>query len=144
MKGLITALVGMVVANVTWAIEYQEVKLSPVVKASIAEVQAAYNGKLTPLAIAATDSMRPLIDEDTIVMVEKCPYDQLKVGDIITIQNYEQVMLHRIVKIKRAGITTRGDALAFDDPIKTKLETYRGERAVAVINLRTGKVVKVR
>ena len=56
----------------------------------------------------ATGSMKPYLNINDVVIVKK--YNQYKVGDVITYKDDNHFITHRIVKINKNKITTKGDA----------------------------------
>ncbi len=70
-----------------------------------------------------SDSMLPRLRRGDVVFVRKVPFDQLGVGDVISVRFPESdgVFTHRIVKIDEANsqIYTRGDHNLSSDPMPT-------------------------
>lgn len=64
-----------------------------------------------------TGSMSPAIPQESLIIVRRVPYGQLKVGDVVTYinpQNTKQTITHRIVELKTKqglpALVTKGDA----------------------------------
>ncbi len=64
-----------------------------------------------------TGSMNPAIPQESLVIVHRVPYKQLKTGDVVTYinpQNTKQTITHRIVELKTKqglpALITKGDA----------------------------------
>jgi signal peptidase I len=144
MKFIKYLLLTVLLSAAATATDFEVVNLSNAALRSVETAKASHKGALEMRAIAETGSMAPTIDEDSIVLMEKCTWDEVKTGDIIAVTNYEQVYLHRVVKVKHSYMITRGDALCFDDPIKVIPVNFRGERAFATVNIKTGKVTLLR
>lgn len=61
-------------------------------------------------------SMRPYLNVNDTIIIKKC--DDYKLNDIVTYQNNEEYVTHRIVSINNSEIITKGDANNIqDDPI---------------------------
>jgi signal peptidase I len=62
--------------------------------------------------VEPTGSMRPLLDERALVVLEPAAYENLRIGDIITYYHPRIRMLvgHRILERRKGGYWTRGDA----------------------------------
>jgi signal peptidase len=61
-------------------------------------------------------SMRPYLNVNDTIIIKKC--DDYKLNDIVTYQNNEEYVTHRIVSINNSEIITKGDANnTQDDPI---------------------------
>lgn len=65
--------------------------------------------------IQATGSMKPTLDERTVVLYEPYLGQPLKVGDIVEFARGPQRVLHRVVEVRRNGVVTRGDNNDRDD-----------------------------
>jgi len=72
-----------------------------------------------PFAAITSNSMWPTIKEGDLVLIEGVTdAKNLKAGDIIVFSQDEDFIIHRIVNINGAQITTKGDAnFSEDDPI---------------------------
>jgi len=89
---------------------------------------------VTPLAVV-TDSMDPAIEAGDLILTEKVPAEELKVGDIIAYLSpplgAKAVVTHRITAITRSEegsllFTTRGDANSEDDSRPVSAENLVG------------------
>ena len=65
-------------------------------------------------------SMEPTIHKGSLVIDEPVPASQLRLGDIITFDHYEQTTTHRIVGVEGSAngtmFSTKGDANQITDP----------------------------
>ena len=70
--------------------------------------------------IVTGGSMEPNIPKGSLVLVQPVSPSEVKLGDVITFQQYGQTTTHRVISIGRnsAGLTfkTRGDANTVADP----------------------------
>lgn len=70
--------------------------------------------------IVTGGSMEPSISKGSLVLVQPVTPSEVKLGDVITFQQYGQTTTHRVISIGRnsAGLTfrTRGDANLTADP----------------------------
>lgn len=82
------------------------------------EVAAAAARRLAPLVagtkvcvVQATGSMRPLFDENSLLLMEPAPFSSLQIGDIVVFQRTgtEVMIVHRILERRRNGFWTKGD-----------------------------------
>ncbi len=76
-------------------------------------------GSAHPMAAVTSESMYPTLQRGDLVFIEGVgkPAD-LKVGDIVAFKHKSGFAIHRIVRIKGASITTKGDANPIsDEPI---------------------------
>ncbi|MCK4918996.1 MAG: signal peptidase I, partial [Candidatus Pacebacteria bacterium] len=81
--------------------------------------------------------MWPALKKDDIVFIKNVEKDELKVGDIIVYENSDSAnnqtpifTIHRIVKLNKSTIKTRGDANNIADPL-VKYENVIG-RALTI------------
>ena len=78
-----------------------------------------------------SDSMKDTINMGDVVFVKPVSFDELEVGDIITVTSTGEKFnfTHRIVGIDRQArtVTTRGDANNSDDPMPTEAERIVGK-----------------
>lgn len=73
------------------------------------------------------DSMNPTISDNSILLVSK-DISHLMVGDIIVyLNNKDEKILHRIIKIEEDYYITKGDNNNVEDSYKPKLEDIRGK-----------------
>lgn len=70
-----------------------------------------------------SDSMKSTLNRGDVVFSRKCEFEQLKVGDVITVSvaNSDGFFTHRIVEIdsKKKTVTTKGDNNFSVDPMPT-------------------------
>ncbi len=90
--------------------------------------------------IVTGGSMEPSIAKGSLVLVQPVSPSEVRVGDVVTFQQYGQTTTHRVIAIGRTSqgqptFTTRGDANATADPeLKTfpgRVGIVRGSLAVA-------------
>jgi len=67
-----------------------------------------------------SESMEPTLEKNDVVIVQKCAVSQLKEGDIITFQQDNRIISHRILKVIKENGTikfkTKGDNNEIPDP----------------------------
>ncbi len=77
-----------------------------------------------------SESMEQTLSRGDIVFSKKTDFDELKVGDIVTVgsQELDEYFTHRIVEIDRENktITTKGDNNSENDPMATPAEKIVG------------------
>ncbi|UCR88402.1 signal peptidase I [Mycetocola spongiae] len=81
-----------------------------------------------------TGSMEPLMPPGTTVVVKPIPFDQIRVGDVITYQlssGEPEVVTHRVVGVDITPdgprLRTQGDANPAEDPTPVREEQVRGK-----------------
>lgn len=117
--------------------------LSQAAHARLREMLAGHPGRGAG-NVRDTGSMRPAFDEQSIVVVERAPWEELKLGDVVLFSSGvlgRQTIAHRIVSRGRRYWNTRGDACRVNDAVELSPETYHGYRVIAAIDKRTGEVV---
>lgn len=62
-------------------------------------------------SVMATGSMRPAFDDNSMLLVEPSPYENLQIGDIVVYRHEgsQALIVHRIVEKRKAGFWTMGD-----------------------------------
>ena len=67
--------------------------------------------------IVDTESMENEFETGDLIIVEKCDFTKLKIGDIITYTNRGQTITHRIISIdeKLGKVKTKGDSNPIED-----------------------------
>lgn len=90
-----------------------------------------------------TGSMRPAIGDNDILLVERAPYSDLRLGDLVEGSNESARLVasmggewdasHRIVGGKPGAWVTRGDNNSQRDPFPLTPKTYTGWRTIAVL-----------
>jgi signal peptidase I len=64
----------------------------------------------------AGKSMSPAIEESDSILIKSVPTDQLSVGDVILYASLsDTAVIHRIVRIEKGAVVTRGDFCSIDD-----------------------------
>ena len=78
-----------------------------------------------------TNSMDPVIDVGANTIRIRTPCDELTVGDIISYQHEQGIIIHRIVHIDHDEqgpyFITKGDNNPLSDPVKVRCEQYLGK-----------------
>ncbi len=72
-------------------------------------------GRTVELPATGT-SMRPLIPPGGVVRVEPARADDVRLGDIVLVDDGEGLVCHRLIYATGAVVVTRGDANPYDDP----------------------------
>ena len=81
--------------------------------------------------IIVSPSMKPAINPGDLIFVRKVDVDEIKEGDIITFNNEDIVATHRVVKVDKNTITTKGDSNNTEDYPTDKKEII-GEFSFAI------------
>lgn len=85
---------------------------------SFAFIAIRVSGLLT--YVVTGGSMEPSIHKGSLVLVQPVSPSEVKVGDVITFQQYDQTTTHRVTAITRTAqglsFATKGDANAVADP----------------------------
>jgi signal peptidase I len=76
------------------------------------------------LYFVKSGSMEPTINVGDIVITG--PADKIAAGDIITFENNESVVTHRVVTVEGDQVTTKGDANKAADTSKTGVSQIKG------------------
>ena len=79
----------------------------------------------------STGSMTPAIRVGDCVLVDKTPFSEVQVGDIIAYESLGSLVIHRVVETGAEAVVTKGDANPVNDP-PVAPEDYRG-RVMLVI-----------
>lgn len=91
-----------------------------------ADILRAYINILGSYSIVVNGScMNPLIKKGNKVIITYRPYHKLKKGDIIAVQETENICVHRILKINDRILFTKGDGACRPD-ISTSPSKYIG------------------
>ncbi len=87
--------------------------------------------------VMPTGSMRPMFDQKAFVVVEPAPYEDLRVGDIITYMHprLNTPVIHRIMEKDGDEFWTKGDHNSRPDDVYVSRRNYR-MRVFAVIYAR--------
>ena len=72
------------------------------------------------------ESMEPILEEPTVVLVKPLPYNTIKPGDIIVFSYRNRLVVHRAVKKLGGDWLTHGDSLGRRDPMRMSYSSYRG------------------
>lgn len=155
MKCLLVLILTLTAASITHATENGEliaghlvkkqtsVTLSKVALDAIDAIRAGHKGDLKLRAVAPTGSMKPTFSEEFVVLTEQIQFTQIRRRDVIAVRGENSVpFLHRAVDVGMT-IRTKGDAYPQFDAVMTTRSNFTGERAVAAVNITTGKVVKL-
>lgn len=109
-------------------------------------------------ALANTRSMKPLLDESFVVLVERAPIEKLSMSEIVAFIAVDTIKMHRIVG--KAGFLAPLDAPAVSgrfpvfftsgdnseghvDQTPTTPDNYVG-KAIAAVHIKTGKIIDLR
>jgi signal peptidase I len=78
--------------------------------------------------VEPTGSMRPLMDDNSVLLVEPAPYASLQIGDIIVYHHaaLDVMIVHRILEKRRGGFWTKGDHNNGMDSELVTEANYRG------------------
>jgi len=94
---------------------------------SIAESTASKVPGSCVAVVRATGSMRPLFDENALLILEPVPFSALRVGDIVTYVHprTHELIVHRLIEKHSDGFWIKGDHNGrMDDTVVTP-ENYR-------------------
>jgi signal peptidase I len=61
---------------------------------------------------AAGSSMRPSIMNGDCVLVKRCSLDESRIGDIVAVNNWNSLCIHRLVWKNYAKIIIKGDSIS--------------------------------
>ena len=90
-----------------------------------------------------SESMKPTLEVDDVVVVQKCKPSQLQIGDIITFRQDNRIISHRILDItKEKGITkfkTKGDNNEIPDSDLVEQEQIYGKVQFSIYKI--GKII---
>ena len=87
---------------------------------------------IRPYAVIS-GSMEPAVHVGSICMVDmNYPYSDIKERDIISLRNGELFVTHRVVKITKEGMITKGDANNAQDPGFVTVDSYFGKTLFSV------------
>lgn len=78
--------------------------------------------------VAPTGSMRPLFDDNSVLLVEPAPFGSLQIGDIVVYHHavLDILIVHRILEKRSGGFWAKGDHNSgMDDKLVTE-ENYQG------------------
>lgn len=102
------------------------------------------------------DSMEPTLKKGTLVFVQKCEFDEIKLGDIITFRNEESTKwcTHRVTEVvtKDKSFKTKGDNNNIADPFRTSYSLVEGKvvksipfigKAFEILNNTVARIVVV-
>lgn len=79
------------------------------------------------MTVLPTGSMKPMFDEHAILLMEPAPYDDLKVGDIVTFLHPKLGMpvVHRIVEKRGDSFWSKGDHNGRRDDVYITRQNYQ-------------------
>ncbi len=89
--------------------------------------------------VAPTGSMRPYFDEHALLLLEAVPFDQLRLGDVVTFRHPRLAIdvVHRLVEKRGNAFWTKGDHNVGMDDVYVTPENYH-RRLVGVIYFQPG------
>lgn len=91
--------------------------------------------------IIKTNSMKPTISINDVVITKKVKKEKIKIGDVITFLQDGEVITHRITQIDDNGnYTTKGDNNNIEDIFKITYENIEGKHILTIPYL--GKIVQ--
>lgn len=78
--------------------------------------------------VAPTGSMRPLFDDNSVLLTEPAPFDDLEIGDIVLFKHPRKNMpiVHRILEKRGDAFWTKGDNVGRMDDVMVTRENYVG------------------
>jgi signal peptidase I len=78
-------------------------------------------------AVAPSGSMRPYFHDNALLLLEAAPYDDLKLGDVVTFfdPQLKTIIVHRLVERRGDKFWSRGDHNSSMDKIYVTRENYR-------------------
>lgn len=95
--------------------------------------------------IITTDSMKPSINKEDVVIVKKEKEDKFNIGDVITFKKDNKVITHRITNIEEQDgkkiYTTKGDNNNLEDHEKIDYSIIEGKNILTIPKL--GYVVNI-
>jgi signal peptidase len=66
-------------------------------------------------------SMRPFLDDGDVVSIAPVHPERIRVGDVLCFERpSDRLVLHRVVERHAARLVTRGDALAWVEPVASE------------------------
>lgn len=90
-----------------------------------------------------SESMEPTFYKDDLAIVKSCDVEELKIGDIITFQQEDRIISHRILDITRKKgektFITKGDHNEVEDPEPVDTQNIYGK--VVFVIPKIGKIV---
>lgn len=95
--------------------------------------------------IVTTDSMQPSINEGDIVIVKNGKKDKIRQGDVITFNQNDEVITHRVIKNiteeSNVEYITKGDNNNTEDTFKVKYDDVIGKVIITIPYL--GKIISI-
>ena len=79
--------------------------------------------------IVETGSMSPYISQDSMVIIHKTDFTQVKPGDVVTYEMDGQFITHRAISVGGGQIIVKGDANAIADPMPVTPQSFVGTAA---------------
>lgn len=67
-------------------------------------------------SVQPTGSMRPTLDEHSVILLEPYNGQILRVGDIVEYYRDGLRIIHRVIEVRPTGVVTKGDANELPDP----------------------------
>lgn len=74
-----------------------------------------------------TGSMEPLINVNSMLIVQKIDFEDVKKDDIIMYESGEKMITHRVIEVTPDGLQTKGDANNLVDAYLVKPASVRGK-----------------
>ncbi len=94
----------------------------------LASVASVLSGRdVVVAAVLPTGSMRPFFDENALLLLEAVPFDQLRLGDVVTFYHpkLKVVVAHRLVEKRGDAFWSKGDYNGHMDDLYITAENYR-------------------
>lgn len=100
---------------------------------------AAATARAEVLSVAATGSMRPVLDANAQLVVERCDFAAIQQGDIVLYSDASgRLVVHRVIRWSMGEWVLAGDANGRIDSVELTRENFRG-RVCAIIYGRRGE-----
>ena len=95
--------------------------------AAAAILAVLYAFGIRPYAVK-TGSMEPAIYEGSMCFINhRTPFEEIHAGQVIAFKTGEMLVTHRVVRVDRDGLVTKGDANNTEDAAKVTKENYIGK-----------------
>ena len=93
---------------------------------------ALYLFGIHPYAVK-TGSMEPAIHQGSLCFInERTPLEEVTAGQVIAFKTGDMLVTHRVVRVDRDGVTTKGDANNAEDAEKVTQKNYTGKNEAVI------------
>lgn len=99
-------------------------------------IHALTGQRLRVHQVSNTNSMIPTLDNNAVVVVESCAFDDLAEGDIVLFNRAALVICHRLNERSKSGWFTLGDGNARQDPEPVTPANFAGRVAGILYGIR--------